>query len=620
MIFYDFEVFKYNWLVVFIDITSEHEIETPIADDPDELLYFWSRHRNDIWAGFNSRHYDRWILKAILSGLNPKEMNDWIIVEKREPWQFSGLLKEFQINNYDVMPTGDQRAGLKTMEGFMGDNIKETEVPFDIDRPLTAEEIEQTFFYCRTDVKEAIKIFLHRKAEFDAQFGIVQAFGLDLSCIGDTEARITAKVLGCRKRDYEDEFDYFALPCIRLRKYRYVQDWFMETRDHAPKPGEKAYDLKRKAFYGRELVTDVAGVPHKFGFGGLHGAPDHPVHVSGYILHVDVSSYYPSLLIAHDLVTRAAGNDNYKQVYDTRMALKAAGKKKEQAPYKKLLNALSGAMKDATNPAYDPRNNNLMCINGQLMLLDLIEHLEVVEGFELIQSNTDGLIIRIPDTDEAFDQVDDICWEWEERCSTDKCNIRLGLDVISEIYQKDVNNYLWIEDDGGVHSIGDYLKKLSPIDYNLAILNTALREYMVNKIPVEETINNCDDLIEFQSVVKLSDMYDHVEHERGENHWEPKYSRTTGKKAGKKLVYDSREKFQNKAYRVFASRDPLDGRILKCRIKANGEYEEAKFGKTPDKCFILNDDITGMKCPAKLDKQWYIDYAKRRLKQYGVDC
>ena len=78
--------------------------------------------------------------------------------------------------------------------------------------------------------------------------------------------------------------------------------------------------------------------------------------------------------------------------------LMKSGKKKEQAPYKKLLNALSGAMKDKTNPAFDARNNNIMCINGQLMLLDLIEHLEVVEGFELIQSNTDGLIIRIPDT------------------------------------------------------------------------------------------------------------------------------------------------------------------------------------------------------------------------------
>lgn len=68
-----------------------------------------------------------------------------------------------------------------------------------------------------------------------------------------------------------------------------------------------------------------------------------------------------------------------------------------------MLNALSGAMKDETNAAYDPRNNNCMCINGQLMLLDLIEHLEVVPGLELIQSNTDGLIIWIPDTDEAFE-------------------------------------------------------------------------------------------------------------------------------------------------------------------------------------------------------------------------
>ena len=37
-----------------------------------------------------------------------------------------------------------------------------------------------------------------------------------------------------------------------------------------------------------------------------------------------------------------------------------------------------------------------VCINGQLMLLDLIGAFEVVPGLELIQSNTDGLIIWIP--------------------------------------------------------------------------------------------------------------------------------------------------------------------------------------------------------------------------------
>ena len=517
----------------------------------------------------------------------------------------------------------------------MGHNIKETSVPFDIDRKLTKEEIQQTIFYCRHDVHETIEVFFHRYAEFEAQLGIVNAFGLDLSCIGDTEARITAKVLECRKQEYTDEFDYFFLPCIRLKKYRYVMDWFQSLKKTAPQDPDhsRAYDLKRRAWYSQELITEVAGVPHKFGFGGLHGAigiikikkngdkdiENTPVHLTGYILHVDVGSYYPSMLIAHDLVTRSARNDNYKKVYDTRMALKRAGKKKEQAPYKKLLNALSGAMKDKTNPAYDARNNNCMCINGQLMLLDLIEHLEAVEGFELIQSNTDGLIIRIPDTDEAFEQVDDICWEWEQRCSTDKCSILLGLDLISEIYQKDVNNYLWIDEDGKVERKGDYLKELSDIDYNLPILNTALVEYMVHKTPVEETINKCDQLREFQSIVKLSDAYDYVEHEHGPSHWEQKFTRD-GKKAGKKLVYDGRQRSMNKAYRVFASKDPEDGRLLKCRTLNDGRYEEAKFGKTPDKCFIVNDDVTEMKCPDHLDRQWYIDYAKRRLSGFGIQC
>lgn len=631
MIFYDFEVFKYDWLTVLIDITSQREQETVIVNDPDKLQQFYEEHRHDIWPGFNSRHYDRWILKTILCGLNPKEMNDWIIVQKNEPWLFSSLLREIQINNYDVMPAPP--IGLKTMEGFMGHNIKETSVPFDIDRPLTQEEIEQTIFYCRHDVQETVEVFLHRKSEFEAQMGIVDAFGLDLSAVGDTEARITAKVLDCKKQNLGDEFDYYFLPCLKLKKYRYVMDWFQDLKKTAPDPKSKAFELKRKAFYSQELVTEVAGVPHKFGFGGLHGAMGEitikkngkkdiintPVHLTGYMLHVDVGSYYPSMLIAHKLITRAARKpEQYKNVYDTRMELKRAGKKKEQAPYKKLLNALSGAMKDKTNPAYDARNNNCMCINGQLMLLDLIEHLEVVEGFELIQSNTDGLIIRIPDTDEAFEQIDDICWEWESRCSTELCNISLGLDIITEIYQKDVNNYLWVDIDGGVERIGDYLKKLSPIDYNLAILNKALVNYMVHKIPVEKTIMECNDLIEFQSIAKLSDMYDYVEHEHGPSHMEQKYNKQ-GRKAGKKLVYDGRERSMNKAHRVFASRDPLDGRLMKCRTLNDGTYQEAKFGKTPDKCFIVNDDITDMKCPDKLDKQWYIDYAKRRLKQFGIE-
>lgn len=625
MIFYDFEVFKEDWLAVFIDVTRK--TEQVIVNNPDELKALYEANTSNIWVGFNNRHYDQYIMKGILLGMNPKRINDWIILEKREGWQFSSVFNKVPMTNYDVMP--NPPVGLKTMEGFLGSNIKETGVPFDINRKLTKAEIEETIKYCRHDVEQTIKIFLEKIDEFNAMHGIVQAFPnmVSLSNIGDSEARITAKVLGCVKQDFKDEFDYFFLPCLRLNKYKYVQDWFEEKKKEA-----LAMDLQncdkydKKLWYkSQNLETIVAGIPHSFGFGGLHGAADTPIHKTGQILHVDVNNYYPSMLIAWGLVTRAATNDNYHLVYNTRKSMKAkqiaAAKsgnkaesknwKKAQLPYKKMLNALSGGMKDETNPAYDPRNNNCMCINGQLMLLDLIEHLEAVPGFELIQSNTDGLIIWIPDTDEAFEMVDDICWEWEQRCSTDQCSILLELDNISEIYQKDVNNYLWVGADGSVERIGAYVKELSATDNDLPILNKALVEYMVHKTPVEQTINQCDDLIMFQKIVKLSEKYDWVEHE----HCTPVITKT-GKRVIKEVYeYPEKVKYSYKSYRVFASNSQDDGRLLKRkRVKTKGE----KFGNTPDHCFICNDDVCGVKTPQTLDKGWYIDLAKKRLKQFGI--
>lgn len=628
MIFYDFEVFCKDWLAVFIDVTNRKEYV--IINSPDELKRLYEANRKDIWVGYNNRHYDQYIMKGILLGMDPKKINDWIIVEKREGWQFSRAFNKLPMINYDVMP--NPPVGLKTIEGFMGSDIRETDVDFRIRRQLTKKEIQQTVKYCRHDVEETIKAFLEQVDVFNAMHGIIQAFPKETSLkdIGDSEARIAAKVLQCTKQDFHDEFDFFFLPCLQLKKYKYVQEWFAERRKEALNMGLQDFDDNdKKTWYkSQNLETIVAGIPHTFGFGGLHGAAEKPIYRKGQILHVDVNNYYPSMLIAWGLVTRAAGNNNYELVYVTRKNMKkkqvdaaktgrkaeAKQWKKAQLPYKKILNALSGAMKDKTNPAYDPRNNNCMCINGQLMLLDLIEHLEVIPGFELIQSNTDGLIIWIPDTDEAFNMVDDICWEWEQRCSTERCSILLELDNIAEIYQKDVNNYLWIDTDGDVERIGKYVKGLSAIDNDLPILNKAMVDYMVHKIPVEKTINQCTDLMMFQKLVKLSDKYNWVEHEQGHG----QVIRSTRHRDGTKTEwwsYPDLQKYSYKCYRVFASNRPTDGRLLKRKaVKPKGE----KFGDTPDHCFVYNDNVVDVTTPPELDRQWYIDLAKKRLKQYGI--
>ena len=129
MIFYDFEVFKYDWLTVYIDPIKEEK--HVIINDPEKLKALYEANNTAIWVGFNNKHYDQYIFKGILLGLNPKEINDYIIVLGNEGWQFSKAFNQIPMINYDVMP--NPPIGLKTLEAFLGSNIKETEVPFDLE-------------------------------------------------------------------------------------------------------------------------------------------------------------------------------------------------------------------------------------------------------------------------------------------------------------------------------------------------------------------------------------------------------------------------------------------------------------------------------------------------------
>ena len=563
--FFDFEVYKYDWLVVNIDPLEQRK--TVIINDPEKLKEFHHEHMKNIWIGYNSRSYDQYILKAILLGFNPKEVNDWIILKGRKAYEYSSLFNRIQLYTYDCM---NKFYSLKQLEGFMGNDVRETSVPFDIDRKLTDEEIQQTVKYCTHDVEQTMEVFLRTKENFDAHMNLLKTFHLPLSNISKTQAQLSALALGCSRKDWTDEWDLQIVDTLHIKKYAHVIKWFTDPANHD---------------YLNRLKMDVCGVPHVFGWGGLHGAPDEPLHRKGLLLHVDVTSFYPSIMIRYDMLSRnVKDKDVYKQIYDTRVALKAAGKKKEQAPYKIILNSTYGICKDPYSTAYDPRQANNVCVNGQLLLLDLLEHLE--GHCELIQSNTDGLIIRIPDTDEAFNAVDDICYEWEQRTG-----MSLGFDTITEIFQKDVNNYLFKFEDGKIERKGAWVKPLNDLDNDLPIVNTALVEYMVHGVPVEKTIRKCDDLKQFQKIVKVSSKY------------------LCGWHNGKKL--------QDKTFRVFASAVPFDTYIGKVKLK-NGAESIEKFGNTPEHCFIWNDTVNGLLAPPNLDKQWYIDLAKKRLEAFGV--
>lgn len=570
--FYDFEVFKHDWMVVVINPTTRDE--RVIINDVDALTALYEEHKREIWVGYNNIHYDQFIFKGILCGFDPKAINDFIIAEGHKGWQYSSLLRKVYMVNYDVFHPRTDR-GLKTHEAYLGNDICETTVPFDIDRKLTDAEIAETVKYCRHDVEQTIEVFMQRKSEFDARMDLLKMFDLPLVYLGKTDAQLTAIILGAERpaRPRDDEFDIVPLPCLDLGPYDFIRSWYLDPANQD---------------YSATLDFDIAGCPHRCAWGGLHGAIAQYAG-EGYFINVDVESYYPAEMIAHELLSRNVRDPSkFKGIRDHRIELKHA-KDPRQKALKLVINGTFGASKDKFNALYDPRQANMVCVNGQLMLIDLMHKLVRDVGAEIIQSNTDGVLIRMPDgfdggPDAFYDRVDDVAYEWEHRTG-----MGLEFDEFTRVYQKDVNNYVLVAADGSMKTKGAYVKKLGPLDYDLAVVNKALVEFMVHGVPVEDTIAADDDLIDYQRVVKVSGKYKYGVH--------------------------GHERLTDRCFRVFASTRESDGMIG--RVKA-GKAKPEKFGNTSEHSFIDNGDVHGKKCPGYLDKSWYIQLAKTRLAQFGV--
>ncbi len=570
--FYDFEVFKHDWMVVVVNpVTHDERV---IINDTDALIALYEGRKREIWVGYNNLQYDQFIFKGILCGFDPKEINDFIIAEGRKGWQYSSLLRKVYMVNYDVFHPRTDR-GLKTHEAYLGNDICETTVPFDIDRKLTEAEIAETVKYCRHDVEQTIEVFMQRKSEFDARMDLLKMFDLPLVYLGKTDAQLTAIILGAERpaRPRDDEFDIVPLPCLDLGPYDFIRSWYLDPANQD---------------YSATLDFDIAGCPHKCAWGGLHGAIARYAG-EGYFINVDVESYYPAEMITHELLSRNVHDPSkFKGIRDHRIELKHA-KDPRQKALKLVINGTYGASKDKFNALYDPRQANMVCVNGQLMLIDLTHKLVRDVGAEIIQSNTDGVLIRMPDgfdggPDAFYDRVDDVAYEWEHRTG-----MGLEFDEFTRVYQKDVNNYVLVAADGSMKMKGAYVKKLGPLDYDLAVVNKALVDFMVHGVPVEDTIAADDDLIDYQRVVKVSGKYKYGVH--------------------------GHERLTDRCFRVFASTRESDGMVG--RVKA-GKAKPEKFGNTSEHSFIDNGDVHGKKCPCHLDKSWYIQLAKTRLAQFGV--
>ena len=111
-------------------------------------------------------------------------------------------------------------------------------------------------------------------------------------------------------------------------------------------------------------------------------------------IFIIVGALYPTILIEHNLYPAHLGPkflEVYRKIKEERVAAKRAKEKLKDATLKLSINGLSGNLQSDYSWCCDYNVAYTMRINGQLMMMMLLEILDE-EGCKICQSNTDGIL------------------------------------------------------------------------------------------------------------------------------------------------------------------------------------------------------------------------------------
>ena len=208
-------------------------------------------------------------------------------------------------------------------------------------------------------------------------------------------------------------------------------------------------------------------------------------------------------------------------------------------------------------------------------------------------TNTDGIALELDKDDLKTEEIiDKVCKDWEKdwRFSLEKT-------VADNLYEKDVNNYVFKDSDGKIKVKGAYVTKYDDGNEQdtLAILARAVVEYFLNGVDIRTTICNPENpATDYQMIKKLGGMYDTPT-------WKREY--------GNEIV--------QKVNRIFPSTDLKNGGLYKHKkSKEIGVLD--KVEGTPEHVLIYNHDIRGMKIGElkDIDYEWYIAEAQKRINDF----
>lgn len=254
------------------------------------------------------------------------------------------------------------------------------------------------------------------------------------------------------------------------------------------------------------------------------------------LCNFDVGSLYPNLVRLYGYSSRSQKDKNaYVNLLDMRMKAKH-GKLSEdvlkpmgltnddlKTGLKLPLNAYTGTLRASFNKNADFKQGFGICTTGQLLILQLVYDLQKIPTLEMVSTNTDAVMFTIEE--EYKPQVLQVIKGWE-----DLTGLEMEEDKIVKIVMRDVNSYCEIvqvgDNDFKVNYKGGEFKGKHKFKWNkeerifeysfddeieansLTIVSEALLKKLLFDIPIEDTINTCNDIFRFQMITHLGGTYE----------------------------------------------------------------------------------------------------------------
>jgi len=519
----DLESYPNFFLIAFKDYKTKKYLKFEINDITGECFnerkLSWILHSYRT-VGFNSIKFDLpiiWLSYYFQNCENLKEACNRIILQNYRPrdlTQHYGYIIP-PIKHVDLIEVAPLKGSLKLyMARLHAQRIQD--LPFEIETPLTENQIEIVTDYCFNDLDGTELLFDFMKERRELREAMSMEYGIDLNSKSD--AQIAEAILNKEVSAITGSWPKRPMHIQPGLQFKYNPPPYLQ---YQTEPLQKLLEkVKATTFVVgdngkvqlpaelKEVGVNVGNGYYRLGIGGLHSSEEvvsYKADDEVSIVDRDVTSYYPYLVMTLGLCPSSMGNaflTVYDRIIQSRIRAKEAKRTTEANGKKIVVNGAGGKFSDTFSTLYGPDLTIQMTVTGQLDLLMFVEMLEIC-GLTVISANTDGIVTLVKKDQEAKYLECAKYWEYITGFNTEETRY-------SSYWARDVNSYFAVK--LGAKSIKD-IKVKGPysevgsqsgtvLDTNPTsqICTDAVKHLLLAGTPIEQTIKECKDFTRFITV------------------------------------------------------------------------------------------------------------------------